>query len=92
MQARNIIGGLLATGLLLTGCGGAEATVEEEAALETREDALPYCGNESYWIDFYSDAAHTKWVGYKYCECYQTATISGRQTAYSVTDFYSVCG
>lgn len=91
MQAKRIVGGILSAGLLLVGCGGVETNVEEDAVLETREDALPFCGNESYWIDFYSDANLTRLVGFKSCSCNETAHISGRQTAFAVTEFYSVC-
>ncbi len=38
---RGIIGGLLAAGLLLIGCGGTVA--EEPGNLATREDELPSC-------------------------------------------------
>ncbi|WIG98448.1 hypothetical protein [Myxococcus sp. SDU36] len=71
--------------------GGATASVEEDAVLDSREDALPFCDSESYWIDFYSDASLTRWVGFKSCGCNETAHISGRQTAFAVTDFYSIC-
>ncbi|WP_371745538.1 hypothetical protein [Myxococcus sp. CA033] len=93
MRSRNILGGLLTAALLTMGCGGMEPALEEEqASLDAREDALPFCGNQSYWIDYYSDATYTKWVGYISCECYQTAWLSGRRTSFAVTDFSSTCG
>ncbi|MCP3168108.1 hypothetical protein [Myxococcus qinghaiensis] len=93
MRSSNILGGLLAAGLLMVGCGGVEPAMEEEqSSLDTRADALPFCGNQSYWIDYYSDATLTKWVGYMSCECYETAWISGRRTSFAVTDFSSTCG
>ncbi len=92
MQVRNIIlGGLLAAGLLSAGCGGPELTMEAPDSLESREDALPYCGNQSYWIDYYADPGFTTWVGYQSCSCYETAWIGGRRTQYAVTDYLSYC-
>lgn|GEM_PF-1200189 len=93
VRSSNILGGLLAAGLLMMGCGGVEPAMEEEqSSLDTREDALPFCGNQSYWIDYYSDATLTNWVGYISCTCNRTARISGRQTSFAVTDFSTTCG
>ncbi|RYZ35406.1 MAG: hypothetical protein EOO71_35540 [Myxococcaceae bacterium] len=85
-----IIAGLMAV-VGLAGCGGAEP-IEEQDSLSTREDALPFCGNQSYWIDYYSDATLSTWVGFMACDCYETAYISGRRTQFAVTDYSSTCG
>lgn len=91
MKAKAIIGGVLTAGLLFAGCGGPGLEAEESSNLESREDPLPYCGNQSYWIDYYSDATYTTWVGYRSCECYETGRVSGRTTQYAVTDFMFTC-
>ena len=91
MQAKSITGGLLLAGLLLVGCGGPEMVEEPQAQLDSREDALPYCGNQTYLIDYYSDATYTKLVGSMSCSCYETAWISGRRTSFAVTDYIFTC-
>ncbi|MCP3059059.1 hypothetical protein LXT21_09770 [Myxococcus sp. K38C18041901] len=92
MRSRNILGALLMAAGFMVGCGGAEPLEETQAELDTREDALPFCGNQSYWIDYYSDATLTKMVGYMSCSCYETAWIGGRRTAFAVTEFSNTCG
>lgn len=64
-------GMLLVAGLMFAGCGGTEAgTLEEESALETREDRLD-CRNGGFnfrWI-YYSDASYSTVIGERICDC-----------------------
>ncbi|WP_342375259.1 hypothetical protein NVS55_28690 [Myxococcus stipitatus] len=70
MQAGRFIGGaLLAAGLMFTGCGGAPTDDVAEQDMASREDAERNCGEQSYELEYYSDATYTKLVGTRGCDC-----------------------
>ncbi|WNG14545.1 hypothetical protein [Cystobacter fuscus] len=72
---------------MMVGCGGAVAETEQEATLETREDAIPDCSasGATYNI-YYSDATYTTQVGGRGCDCgfygYWGKSTTFRQTFY----------
>ncbi|MFP2930325.1 hypothetical protein ACLESO_35040 [Pyxidicoccus sp. 3LG] len=68
MRVTRIVGSALLAAALLSGCGGAEAGVEEPAPVAEREDALLTCTRQ-YWTRFYSNAQHTNLVGERRCVC-----------------------
>lgn len=91
MRSRNILGGMLFAGLLAVGCGGTEQGMDEQALLDTREDAQMFCSTNALEIAYYSDATYTKMVGYLSCGCFETAWLSGRRTQFSVTEYSQAC-
>ncbi|QSQ12478.1 DUF6289 family protein [Myxococcus landrumensis] len=91
MLSKNILGGLLTAGLLAMGCGGAEPGMDEQAALDTREDAQLFCSQEAFDIVYYSDATLTTPVGHWYCECFETAWQFGRKTQFKVVEYSRQC-
>lgn len=87
----NIVGGLLATGLLMAGCGGTEPT-QEESSLNTRKDELPDCYNQEYERVFYSEPEMINEVGWWWCNCPDSlAWTSGEITAYSTYTYRNYC-
>ena len=94
MRIKTLIGSALLAVGLLTGCGGAEADVEQEAMLATQEEAiaLPNCTTQ-YWVDFYSDARKTNLVGQRVCRCGSPMAFWGNIRAPYTEDRlpYAVC-
>lgn len=86
MQAKKLIGGvLLAVGLLAAGCGGAEAdmdAVEDASNLESREDAVIWCSDKNWRVNFYAEPELINVVGYIQCRCWQPRIDSGIVTNY----------
>ncbi|RYZ42100.1 MAG: hypothetical protein EOO71_09410 [Myxococcaceae bacterium] len=72
-------GAALAVGLMLSGCGGVESTLDAQPDLSTRKDELPPCeGDQQYSRVFYSDAAMTNEIGRWRCYCGEgSAWVSG---------------
>ena len=85
MQAKKLISGvMLAAGLLAAGCGGTEAdmAMEEEANLSTREDAVIWCSDKNWRVNFYAEPELITLVGYIQCRCWQPRIDSGTVTQY----------
>ena len=84
---------LLATGVMAGGCGGADADVETQDALASRQDAIWTCDVGVSWhIEYYSDASLTQWVGAYDCNCDGRLTLFGYRTNYGVTTHHpSAC-
>lgn len=61
---------LLAAGMLLAGCGGADiADSEDGPSLASREDRID-CDGTFVWRRFYySDASYSQMVGERSCDC-----------------------
>nr|BDT35343.1 hypothetical protein MFMH1_50120 [Myxococcus sp. MH1] len=74
------IAGVLLSGVL-AGCGAAVLD-EENEALASREDALPWCDNNSYSYHYYSDDTYRVLVGYEICTCFAPMRWGGRATAF----------
>lgn len=71
MQAgRFISGALLATGLMMVGCGGPVVEDTEAPDLTSQEGALPNCEGRNYEYTYYSDATRSTVVGARGCDCY----------------------
>jgi hypothetical protein len=65
----SIVGGLLATALMVVGCG-APMEPEEGVELSTQEAQLPDCsasGDTLY--TYYRDASYTQMIGQRGCSC-----------------------
>lgn len=92
MQTKRFLGSALLLAGLLSGCGGAEADMQEASNLESREDALPACGGRQYERIFYSEPEKINEVGWWYCDCgSSSAYVAGRTTAYSSYTYNSAC-
>ena len=93
MQAKLFIGSALLAVGLLSGCGGAEAGLEEESVpLESREDSLPACNGREYERIFYSEPEKINEVGWWYCYCGDSsAWVYGRTTGYSSYTYQNYC-
>jgi hypothetical protein len=96
MQMRTVVSGLLlAVGLLAGGCGGIDATPDEQSDLSTRKDALPSCWGESYTRIFYSDPGFTTEVGRWDCYCGEgSAWVHGNWQGAPYSQYFNVeqCG
>ncbi|AKF87253.1 hypothetical protein MFU01_16620 [Myxococcus fulvus] len=86
-----MLGVLLMAAGFMVGCGGAEPLEETQAELDTRQDLRPFCGPSAYTVTYYSDATLTTPVGATVCECYATAWVIGRTTAFAVTEYEYSC-
>lgn len=65
----SIFGGLLATALLVVGCG-APTEQDEGAELSTQEAPLPDCSSSGDTLyTYYSDATYTTVIGARGCSC-----------------------
>ncbi|QRO00599.1 hypothetical protein JRI60_16970 [Archangium violaceum] len=79
----SIFGGLLATALMVVGCG-APVEQEEAADLSTLESPIPDCANSPDSLyTYYSDATYTTQIGIRGCSCGWWYS-SGRTSAYSL--------
>ncbi|RYZ34266.1 MAG: hypothetical protein EOO71_39550 [Myxococcaceae bacterium] len=86
-----IIAGLMAVGLL-AGCGGVENAVDEQDTLATREDALPFCGNQEFDRVYYAEPARTTEVGGWRCICDVSSPLQwGAKTGYYVDTQHLSC-
>lgn len=78
----SIVGGLLATALMVVGCG-APMEEEEGTNLATQEAAIPDCsGSPDYLTTYYSDANYTTQIGARGCSCGWWVSW-GRTSAYT---------
>ncbi|MFP2924782.1 hypothetical protein ACLESO_06110 [Pyxidicoccus sp. 3LG] len=85
MQAGKLVSGvMLAAGLLATGCGGTEADMgmEEESNLSSREDAVVWCSDKSWRVNFYAEPELINVVGTMQCRCWQPRVDTGIVTQY----------
>ena len=65
----SIIGGLMATALMVVGCG-APMEPEESSELSTQEAPLPDCANSGDTLyTYYSDSTYTTEIGGRGCSC-----------------------
>lgn len=89
-----ISGVVLAAGLLSAGCGGTEAdmTMEDPSNLMSREDeAVVWCTNKSWRVDFYAEPELINVVGYLQCQCYRQQVQVGQVTNYNKLAYEFVC-
>lgn len=92
MRSKTFIGGVLAAGLMLMGCGG--PGVEDPSSLATREDELPACNGTQYWeVWYYAEPAHAQGsVGSKVCNCNGIITSYGNtSTPWSAVEVEYSC-
>jgi hypothetical protein len=91
MQARAMIGALMAVTMLAAGCGEEAILEDEQPTMQTHEAAkLPY----SYEIWYYDgpDFQHNYVVGIQYMHCNGPGPLNGTVTQYQNAVNFDSCG
>lgn len=86
---KTIAGVLFVAGLCFTGCAtepeAGESTASQEASTGVR------CSDETWKVNFYSDASLTTLVGTMSCVCFQLEQLTGTTSNFSSLVFERQC-
>ena len=100
MKTRFSASALLLAALCSTGCAlteevdevdGAEGAEEAPAESVVESEAIVWCSNKAWRVDFYAEPALVNRVGWIQCQCWQPQTRSGTVSNYTHLAYEVTC-